>query len=74
MTYYVLCSQVWNYNIMLDTFMGQMTVPVPSDGDSPRVTERYTIIIIIIILKSVHVNFDPGCCKAYNDYSHSDLY
>ena len=32
---------MWNYNLVVDTFMGEMRVPVPGDGDSRRNTERY---------------------------------
>ena len=38
-----VCVQVWNYNLVVDSFMGQMVVPVPQDGDSHRHTERYIV-------------------------------
>ena len=42
--YYVkflsVCLQVWNHNLVVDSFMGQMVVPIPGDGDTRRTSER----------------------------------
>ena len=35
-----VCLQVWNHNLVVDSFMGQMVVPIPGDGDTRRTSER----------------------------------
>ena len=35
-----VCLQVWNHNLVMDTFLGQMSVPIPGDGESHSSSER----------------------------------
>ena len=34
------CVQVWNHNVLVDQFMGQVQVYIPGNDESRRYTER----------------------------------
>ena len=41
--------QVWNHNLVVDTFLGQISVPIPGDGESHTTSERYGRTIYYIL-------------------------